>query len=265
MKPLQKELNAIIVIAAREIVRYFKDAIPSLMFTAISPVMFLGLLGGSISQNLSGGLPYNYLQFALLGVIVSSLTMTTMSGVSSLVQDRENDFTQEIFVAPVSRYSIILGKIVGSSITSCFQLVLFALVILAMNIPLSLSAIGYIALMVPVICLSAGVMSVLIMGLLKSSPKGVYQMTMLFSTVQMFLCGAIIPVNNSSGILGALAHAMPMTYMVDLLRGLVYQGTPVYSQIVLYNPIVDLVIVTAFTVVSFVIGTSLFVRWEKNR
>jgi ABC-2 type transport system permease protein len=81
----------------------------------------------------------------------------------------------------------------------------------------------------------------------------------------MFLSGAFIPVNNSSGVLGALSHAMPMTYLVDLLRGLVYQGTPFYTQIAMYNPLLDLAVVVAISIASFVVGTFLFVRSEKNR
>ena len=117
MKPLQKDLNAVVVIAAREVLRFFKDWKTSLAFSLMFPVLFLGILGGSIAQNLGGGLGYNYLQFALLGMVAATIAMNTMMSVTSLVEDRENDFTQEIFVAPISRYSIILGKIVGGSIT----------------------------------------------------------------------------------------------------------------------------------------------------
>jgi len=48
--------------------------------------------------------------------------MMVGNGVSNLVEDCENDFTQEILVRPVSRYSLILGKIAGSSFASylCF-------------------------------------------------------------------------------------------------------------------------------------------------
>ena len=56
-----------------------------------------------------------------------------------------------------------------------------------------------------------------------------------------------------------------MTYIADLLRGLFYQSTPFYSQIALYNPLLDLAIATAISIASFVIGTYLFVRSEKNR
>ncbi len=108
------------------------------------PVLFLGILGGSIAQNLGVGLGYNYLQFALLGMVAATIAMNTMMSVTSLVEDRENDFTQEIFVAPISRYSIILGKIVGGSITAILQLFAFVIIALVMGISIGLSAIGWI-------------------------------------------------------------------------------------------------------------------------
>jgi ABC-2 type transport system permease protein len=212
---------------------------------------------------------YDYLQFALLGMVANTLAMNTMMSVTSLVEDRENDFTQEIFVAPISRYSIILGKIVGGSITSVLQLFAFVIVAVVMGISIGLSAIGWILLMAPLICISGGALGVLIASIFSSSPKAADKGVIMFVFAQMFLSGAFIPVINSIGVLGILAHAMPMTYLVDLLRGLVYQGTPVYSQIVLYNPILDLVIVSAFSVVFFVVGTFLLCgvketdRWNK--
>jgi ABC-type transport system involved in multi-copper enzyme maturation permease subunit len=37
--------------------------------------------------------------------------MSTAQGVISLIEDRENDFSQEIFVSPISRYAIVFDKI----------------------------------------------------------------------------------------------------------------------------------------------------------
>jgi len=265
MKPFQKDLNAIVVIAAREVLRFFKDWKTSLVFSLMFPVLFLGILGGSIAQNLGVGLGYNYLQFALLGMVAATIAMNTMMSVTSLVEDRENDFTQEIFVAPISRYSIILGKIVGGSITAILQLFAFVIIALVMGISIGLSAIGWILLLAPLICISGGTLGVLVASIFSSSPKTADKGVIMFVFAQMFLSGAFIPINNSSGVLGALSHAMPMTYLVDLLRGLVYQGTPFYSQIAMYNPLLDLAVVVAISIASFVVGTFLFVRSERNR
>ena len=265
MKPFQKDLNAVVVIAAREVLRFFKDWKTSLVFSLMFPVLFLGILGGVIAQNLGGGLGYNYLQFALLGMVAATISMNTMLSVTSLVEDRENDFTQEIFVAPISRYSIILGKIVGGSITSILQLFAFVIIAPIMGISIGLSAIGWILVLAPLICISGGTLGVLVASIFSSSPKNADRGVIMFTFAQMFLSGAFIPINKSNGVLSALSHAMPMTYVVDLLRGLVYRGTPFYSQIALYNPVLDLLIVVAISIASFVIGTFLFVRSERNR
>ena len=46
---------------------------------------------------------------------------TAAFGIISLLQDRENDFAQEMFVSPISRYSIVFGKIVGETLVALPQ------------------------------------------------------------------------------------------------------------------------------------------------
>ncbi|HYA77957.1 MAG TPA: ABC transporter permease, partial [Verrucomicrobiae bacterium] len=203
----KREFNAVGVIAAREIVRFFKDWKSSLVFSFMFPVLFLGILGGSIAQNLSSGLGYNYLQFALIGMVTNTLVMNTMISVTSLVEDRENDFTQEIFVAPVSRYSIIIGKILGGTLTSILQLFAFVIVALVMGISVGLPTIGWILLLAPIICISGGALGSLIASIFSSSPKTADRGVIMIAFAQMFLSGAIIPINNSTGVLSVLAHA----------------------------------------------------------
>ena len=62
-----REVNAAFAIAWREILRAIKSPV-SLAFAAAFPMIFMGILGGSISQNLGAGLPYAYLPFMLIGM-----------------------------------------------------------------------------------------------------------------------------------------------------------------------------------------------------
>ena len=50
----------------------------------------------------------------LIGMIANSMYQGTITGVTNLVEERENDFTAELFVAPISRYAVLLGKLIGS-------------------------------------------------------------------------------------------------------------------------------------------------------
>ena len=91
--------NATFAIAWREILSAIRNPV-SIVVTIIIPVIFMGILGGSISQNLGAGLQYAYLPFMLIGMIANTLYQGTITGVTNLVEERENDFTAELFVAP---------------------------------------------------------------------------------------------------------------------------------------------------------------------
>jgi len=262
---IQRELNAVVTVCARDLLRYIRDWKNTLGFSFFFPIAFLGILGGTIGQNMGAGLGYDYMQFALLGMIANLLVQFTMMGVTSLIEERESGFTQEIFVSPVSRYSILFGKILGGSLGSLVSLIALFIVAFAMGIPLSLAGVGSILLVTPVLFLLGGALGILLSGTFGSSPKAVDRATIMVMFPQMFLSGALIPVKNSTGLLSVFVHLMPATYLVDLLRGVFYRGTPVYGQVVLYNPMVDLIISVALAMAFLVLGSYLFVRSERNR
>jgi ABC-2 type transport system permease protein len=66
-------------------------------------------------------------------------------------------------------------------------------------------------------------------------------------------------------LLYILSHAMPMTYCIDLVRAVVYAGTPEYGKVVLFNPVVNFSAIAVLTVICLIIGTYFFARSEKNR
>ncbi|MGP8018213.1 MAG: ABC transporter permease [Thermoplasmata archaeon] len=260
-----KEANVVLAVAARDVVRLFRDWKNTVTFAVFFPVAFLGILAGTIGQNLGGGLGFDYLQFALLGTAAALLMQFTTMSVTTLVQERESGFTQEIFVSPTSRVSIFLGKILGGGLTGLICLPALFVVAFVIGVPLSFTLIGIILLLAPVFCLMGGAFGVLLSGIFGTNPKAVDQASILTMFPQMFLSGAIIPIRSSSGVLYVLVRVMPLTYLVDLVRGAFYQGTPTYGQVVLYNPFVDLAISVAVSVVFLVAGMILFVRGERNR
>ena len=261
-KPL-REVNVVITILARDITLFFKS--PGMLIMSLAmPIVMLGMLGGSLSQNMAAGLGFDYNQYMLIGMLVNMLFMTTASGVSSLVEDRVTDFTQEMMISPISRYSIVLGKILGSSFGAILGMIGTIVVGFTMGISLTAGQYLLILLLSPLMCLSAGAMAMIVIGIIKSN-KMANLAVMLITMPQMFLCGAIIPITHSSGLLFVLSRIMPMTYCLDLTRAVVYAGTPQYANVVLFNPLISLIVVITLTLVFLVIGTFFYARSEKNR
>jgi ABC-2 type transport system permease protein len=258
-----KEINAAAAIAGRELLRFIKNPL-FLILNLTFPVIFIGLFGGGISQNLSAGLPYDVMKFVLLGMAAALLYQSAMSGVISLMEDRETDFTQEIFVAPISRYTIIIGKVFGAMLISLVSLVSIFLVAIVMRISLTWADVGHILVVAPLIALSGAALGVFFIGLV-NDPKTVGMSSFLLIFPQFFICGAIIPVIHSSGILKFLASIFPMTYVIDLMRGVFYHGKPVYNAIVVHSPWFNLVVTLTFGLFFVVVGTLLFARSERNK
>lgn len=263
MSKMAREINAIITIAARDVTLAIKTP-AMLIFNLAMPMFFIGIMGGSLSQNLAGGMGFSYNQFVMVGIVVNTLFMMTITGITSLVQDRDIGFTQGILVSPISRYSIILGKIFGSSFSAIIQLLGTFIIAFIMGIPLTFSQVLLLLILSPFICLVASSIGIMVVGLVHDQ-RLANIVAMVLTMPQMFLSGVLIPINNSSGILKILGELMPMTYCLDLVRDIFYSGTPEYDAIVMHKPLFNLTIILCFTILSLVIGTYAFVRSETNK
>ena len=257
------ELNAIITIAYRDLIKFIRDK-SRIFATFIFPFIFIGVLGGSLQANIGEALGYNVLVFTFTGVIAQTLFQSTASGIISLIEDRENDFSQEIFVSPISRYSIILGKILGESLVALTQVLGVIVFGLIVGVPMS---IGQLVNLIPaglVVCLFGGAFGVIVLSNL-SNQRAANQLVPFIIFPQFFLAGVFSPIRELPFYLWILSRIAPMTYAVDFVRGIFYWGQPEYRLIVLNSPFVNLLIIGTMFAVFLVIGTFLFVRNERNR
>jgi ABC-2 type transport system permease protein len=258
-----REGNTVVTVAAREITVFLKSPGTAIMSLAM-PLMMMGMIGGNLMQNMAGGLGFDFGIYMLVGMLVNMLFMTTTMSMTSLVDDHDIDFNQEMLVSPVSRYSLVIGKILGGSFGAVVSMAGTLIVGLMMGITLPLGKLLLILALAPLMCLSGGALSMLAIGLIKSK-KAANLAVMLITMPQMFLSGAIIPITNSSGVLLILSRLMPMTYCLDLTRAVVYAGSLEYSSVVMFNPGVNFIAISVLTVACLVVGTFFFFFFVKNR
>lgn len=260
---LFQELNTVITVAAREITVFFRSPDTAFM-SLLMPIVMMGMIGGNLMQNMAGGLDFEFGEFMLIGMLVNMLFTVTSMGMTSLVDDHDIDFNQEMLVSPVSRSSIVIGKIFGSAFAAIVSMAGTLITGFFMGITLHIGQLLLVFSLSPLMCLSAGAFVMIIIGLIKNS-KAANLAVMFIAMPQMFLSGAIIPINNSSGILYILSRLMPMTYGLDLIRAVVYKGTPEYTEVVMFNPMVNFIGIIILTVIFLAIGTFFFSYTEKNK
>jgi len=258
-----KEINAIATLAYRDVTKLLRDRL-RLIVSFIFPIIFIGVLGTSLQENLGSNAGFNLLTFTFTGVLAQTLFQSTASGIISLIEDRENDFSQEMFVSPISRYSIIIGKIIGESIVSMIQAIGVIAFGLILGIPLS---IGLIITFIPIafiLTFLGGAFGIFILGNL-SSQRFANQIFPFVIFPQIFLAGVFAPMKTLPIYLLIPSRIIPLTYAVDLLRGLYYSGKEEYELIVLHHPLINLAVIAGMFIFYLLIGTYLFVRNERNR
>lgn len=263
MSRMMSEIHAILTIAYRDVLKFFRVPL-RLLGTLAFPLFFVGMLGTSFQLNLGQSVGYNLLTFIFTGVFVQTLFQSTSFGVISLVEERETNFTQEFFVAPISRYSIIFGKILGESLVALLQAL--ALLLFGLLIGIPLTPLRFL-LMLPVAlcsCLLGASFGLFLLSSFKSQ-RAVAEVLPFFIFPQLFLAGVFTPMKTLPWYLDVLSYLMPLRYAVDLARNFFYAGQREYPLVVLGHPALNLLVMVALFTVFFLIGTLVFVRSEQNR
>src|SRR5918995_124657 len=129
-------------LAQRELVRFFRQK--NRVFGALGQPIIFWLLFGA-------GLRTNNLDFAHFfpGTIVMILLFTAIFATISVIEDRREGFMQGVLVAPVPRWSMMLGKVLGGTFIAMLQGLLFLVLgcITIQLYPGVLGIIGTVAMM----------------------------------------------------------------------------------------------------------------------
>jgi ABC-2 type transport system permease protein len=257
------ELSAVMAIAHRDLVKLLRDR-TRLVADFTFPLIFIGVLGTSLQAGFGDVAGFDILTFVFTGVLAQTLWQSAAMGVISLIEDRENDFSQEIFVSPISRYSIVIGKVLGESLVALPQGVAIVAFGLVIGIPLSLTALLALVPVVLIVTVFGGAFGVLVLSRLPNR-RAATQIFPFIMLPQFFLAGVFNPIGNLPWYLDIASRVAPMRYAVDLLRDVYYSIHPESIEVALEPMGTNLAVIGGLFAVFIVVGTALFVRAEQNR
>jgi ABC-2 type transport system permease protein len=260
---LRRNLNAIAAIAYRDFLKFLRDR-ARILSTFLFPLIFIGFLGGGMQATFGASSGYNFLDFIFTGVLAQTLWQSTATGIISLLEDRQNDFSQEIFVSPISRYSIVFGKILGETLVALPQgvgIIIFGFLLGIAITPIQLIGLGVTGLLAS---LYGGAFGMMLLGLMPSR-RAADQLFPFVFLPQFFTAGVFVPLHNLPLALNVVSHLSPLRYAVDLMRGAFHWGQPEFDAVVLDPMWFNLAVMSATFLGFMLIGTILFVRAEQNR
>jgi ABC-2 type transport system permease protein len=218
---LRHDLRGVRVVWQREMIRFSRDRL-RILTSLIQPVLFLFVLGTGLSTITTGSTQdINLRTFMYPGALSMAVLFTAMFSAASIVWDREFGFLREMLVAPVSRWSILLGKCLGGATTAALQGVIVLALAGLVGVPYSPALILVVLGEMLLLAFTLTAFGVMIAARIKQFQSFMAINQMLLMPL-FFLSGALFPLANLPGWLQVLTRIDPLTYAVDPIRRAVF-------------------------------------------
>jgi ABC-2 type transport system permease protein len=217
-------LIVIYVIWLRETKNFLRER-SRIIATISQPLLYLLIVG----QGIASGLSLNqapgvgYLLFMYPGIIGMSVLFTSIISGISIIWDREFGFLKEVLVAPVPRWAVAVGKILGGATVAMAQAVI--LIALAPFMGVGLSPLVALELIAVCFLISLAITGLGVFIAVPMRSMQGFQMVMNFLVMPLyFLSGAMFPVSSAPPWMRILMCIDPLTYGVDGLRIIVFSA-----------------------------------------
>ena len=213
----------------REIVRFYRQK-SRVVGVIASPLLFWLVLGSGFAHSFSGGSSAtgagaDYSSFFFPGAIVMIVLFTAIFSMMSLIQDRNEGFLLSVLAAPVSRSSIVLGKVLGGATLAAIQGIIFLVFCPLVGVHPNLAT---IALAVAIIVLISFELTALGFAIAwpMDSPQAFHAIVNLILIPLWLLSGSLFPVERAAGWMRLIMLMNPLTYGVDILRHALFPASP---------------------------------------
>ncbi len=263
------QLGGLYGIWLREVKRAIRDR-GQLVGGISRPILWVLILGiglnpyfrGEVYGEVTFVVPFTYLQFIFPAVVALNIMFTSVQSAVSVIWDREFGFLREVLVSPMSRGTVLLGKVLGGTTVAVIHGCLVLLLARFADVPLTwldvLRAIGLMAML----AFAMTSLGVVIANRVRSFEGfGVFSNAVILPLY--FTSSSIFPLNPA--LTGAQTRVVypewlvtiveynPLTYAVDALRGVLIN----YNQ---FEPSLGIVVMGVACVVLFAIALYDFRR-----
>lgn len=246
-------------LCSREIVRFFRQR-SRIAGVLASPLVFWFLIGSGFGGSFrypDDSASVDYLEYFYPGTIVLVILFTAIFSTISVIEDRREGFLQSVLVAPVSRTSIALGKILGGTFVSLIQGVLILALAPILGIPLGIYSLAVVVFVLFIVAFALTGLGFAIAWRMDST-QGFHAVMNLFLVPLWLLSGALFPASGAVGWLSSAMKFNPLAYGVAAVRQALYLDGHASTQELSSFPMA-LAVIILFAVGSL-IASSLSVR-----
>jgi ABC-2 type transport system permease protein len=206
-----------------------------------------------------GGIEMNFVGFIMIGTIVYLLYRSLLWGAGmSMERERWQGTLEMLFLAPVSRITILIAAGISSMITSSWWLI-YILVVGWFLSPFTFNVSNWF---VVVLCFGAVIMALVALGIFFASffilTRAADQLATALQSPIRFFTGVATPVAALPSALQAISYAVPVTWGIAAVRIATLAG----GDITVIIP--DLLALLALTFILILMGYYTVGRLERS-
>ncbi|MDO8510520.1 MAG: ABC transporter permease [bacterium] len=247
-------MRTIYILWLRQLKRFIRKR-ASLVGALGQPVLFLFALGFGLSPIYARAGEGDYIQFLAPGIIAMTILFTAIFNGVDLIWEKQFGFLKETFVAPVSRFSILIGKTLGGATIAAIQGVIVFLITLTAGFrPESLAMLPLAFLYLILIAFLFAALGTTIAARLDDM-QGFPLIINFVIQPLFFLSGAIFPIVGLPKFLEFITKINPLSYGIDGMR-YALSGANVFS------PFVSLGVLIGVSIAILFVGAYQFSRVE---
>ena len=225
--PLRIGMAAAWMLAKREWVRFFRQR-NRVTAAVVQPLLFWILFGTGLDGAFQSAGELNFMQFFLPGTLALILLFTAIFSTISVIEDRREGFMQAVLVAPVGRWPVLVGKIIGGSAIAWVQAAFFLGLVWLVGTADPGGAIFPLMGLMAVVALAMCGLGMIVAWPMEST-QGFHAIMMLGLMPMWLLSGTFFPIpalGADAGIgqwvLGGIMRSNPLSYSMVEMRRLVF-------------------------------------------
>jgi len=196
---------------------------PIVVFPTILLAIQTGGAGSAV--DLPGFPPVqSFLQFMLAGAMMQAMMMAGNSGGIAFAVDIEMGFTDRLFAAPISRFTIVLGRLAGTAALGLFSAVWFLAIGLIFGAEIESGVWGVLIAIVLITLSALAVGGIGAAIALRTGSASVVQGLFPLVLVILFVSNAFFPNDLMIEPAKAIAEYNPMSFIVEGVRNPIIAG-----------------------------------------
>lgn len=166
----------------------------------------------------------SFLDFILAAAVLQSISFGATEAGADLALDIESGFFDRLIASPVSRVSILIGRLAGSAVEAAVKTLILIGVFMAFGAEIAAGLPGVLAIVATGVLLAMAIGGLGLVIALRTGSQEAVNATFPLVFVTIFISSAFFPTELMDGWYGEVARRNPITWIIDPVRRLCIEG-----------------------------------------